>query len=165
MPVRSTVRLVLVLLLVPIFYFQCMKAGVPPQEPPPPHKCPPANPKRFKPEITVDEKTLTANPRVAVIWDVEPEDPTGEPPFKPSNRPVKITWKTQNKFNLVVTFTTPNCPIDPPQCNGQGQCIAQVKPPVAENIRCTYEMKNGDNVEVEISGIGVLRNPVVAEVA
>jgi hypothetical protein len=143
MSVRFTGRLALLLLIASLLAsLRCAPAVQPLTV-----NCPPANVHRYQPQITVDETHLTATPKVAIVWDVEPDNPSGPPPFKPSNRPVKITWKTQNRFNLIVQFNDPSCGIQPPQCNGQGQCTAIVKPlAVRASVRCTYQMKNGDDL-------------------
>jgi hypothetical protein len=156
MTVHSTGRLTLfrliLLVFIPVLYFQC-GGGTPQRE----VTCPPANARRYKPTIEVDETQLKASPRVAIVWDVEPVDPN-TPPFKPSNKPVKITWQTKNRFNLVVTFNDPNCGIEPPHCNGQGQCTAMVKK-AQQNTRCTYQMFDGNNLPKKDEDADIIVTP------
>lgn len=143
MSVLSLRRFALLLLaVVPMLSFRCAQperghAGWPPE-------------RRFKPVINVDEKALTASPRVAIVWDVEPADPNGSIPLQRSNRPVKVTWKTKDpNFKLLVRFVTPSCPIPQPECKESGKCTATIPAfsvPNPEPYRCTYELRNMSNV-------------------
>jgi hypothetical protein len=136
MSVRFNGRLAFLLLIVPLAYFQCMPLAT---------KAPrAANPKRYNPTIDVDKTKLTADPVVSVIWDRVPSNPNGDPPYTPSVNPVTIHWKGTTPFNLQVKWKTPNCPIEDPKCNGHGECVAKTKPPVSSNVRCTFEMLDGD---------------------
>lgn len=141
MSVLSLRRLALLLLVVvPVLSFECARpsrhghAGWPPE-------------RRWKPQITVDDKTLTAKPGVSIVWDVEPVDPNADLPLQRSTRPVKITWKTNDpKFDLLVTFITDKCPIPQPECK-PGQCTVSVPTNAgADPYRCTYKMTNRVNV-------------------
>lgn len=163
MAVRSTGRLALLLLIVPLVLFQCV--GEKQVPPPPPQKCPPANEKRYKPEIKVDvsnKADIKASPRVAVIWEVEPEDPNAFPPFKPSKNRVKIKWTASDpNFKLGIRFTTKDCVIDDLKCDTPGECTAKVKtfPTQPPNTRCTYEMYERTNPAVKDEDADIIVMP------
>ncbi len=117
--------------------------------PPPPDFCTDPSGPPWRPVICVDENNLTADPKVSVDMDVEPDDNNN-----PSNRPVVIYWRTHHRANLQLKFKDESC-VETPNCNGQGHCSAQVKPLALNQKgkkivrRCTYEMLNGDKKDDE----------------
>ncbi|HSP15077.1 MAG TPA: hypothetical protein VLV78_10015 [Thermoanaerobaculia bacterium] len=149
MSVHSTGRFALLLLImVPVMVFQCAKPQEVPQSPPP-HRFPPPKKERYEPKVSVDvanPKDLKAVPRVAVVWDVQPEDVNAVPLKRSKTKKVTIEWTAKDpKFNLLVTFK-PGCPIPQPACKGD-QCTAEVPPNQTEDaptFRCTYEMFSKD---------------------
>ena len=91
------------------------------------------------PLICVDEKTLTANPSPAHVFDVEADG------GQPTNRAVVIHWFTQRTADLHVTFKTDSC-TEPVECDGRGHCTAKVKRlDAGEHRRCTYGMTIGSS--------------------
>lgn len=139
MSAHSTRRFAfLLLIIVPLLSFQCATTDRS-------HK----HEKRYKPVITVDDKTLTASPRVTLVWDVEPANPDADCcHFQRSNKPVTITWTTKDPaFQLDVAFVEP-CPIPKPDCKTPGQCTVRVPPfttEAPEPYRCTYKMFDRSN--------------------
>ncbi len=153
MSVRSTRRFALLLfMLVSVLYFRCKPAPPTTTTTPPPAAKIPPNQKRYKPEIKVDVTKLRADPKIAVIWDNEPEGgANAELPYKSSNKKVKITWTASDpKFHLLVEFNDEkNCVIEKPDCKTAGKCTASVMKDVTENTPCTYKMLNGDNLAMK----------------
>lgn len=148
MSVLSLRRLTLLLLIiVPVFYFQCSSAG--------PDRGRYWHPdKKYwePPEIIVAaDRELTATPRVTVVYDVAPESVDGTPVQRPSKNRVRVTWMAKDgKFKLgLQLMNKKDCPIPEPECNGP-RCSVLVPEfedhAKAAPYRCTYELKNLSNV-------------------
>ncbi len=92
--------------------------------------CTRGNGSASRPMICVDEKTLTPNPKIADVYDVE------EANSKMTDRPVVVHWFTQRTANLGVEFITKGC-VEHVACNGFGECSVRV----IKLSRETYESK------------------------
>jgi hypothetical protein len=141
--VKSRRFAVLLFVIASAATFRCGTYHLPAVAEPPDFCITPTGP-YWRPVICVDETNLTANQRVTVASDVEPDDHK-----TPSNRPVTIFWRTHHQFNLQLEFADTSC-VDQVQCDGHGHCSAVVKPlamvqGVKQNRRCTYRMLDGSN--------------------
>ena len=101
--------------------------------------CTSGNGSKSRPMICVDERTLTASPSPAHVFDVESDN------GNPTNRTVVVHWFTQHSADFHVTFKTDSC-TEPVVCDGRGHCMAKVKRLNGnEHRQCTYGMTIGDN--------------------
>jgi hypothetical protein len=145
MSVSLTRRLafLLVLLSTSLITSTCER---PAQQPPPPPPllrdlfCVHGNGSRSYPMICVNPSKLTADPRLATVYDVEPDN------GHPSKRPVTVEWNTQNRSLFRIEFKQTNCVAGKPDCTTTpGQCTAKVLPLGSDKHRqCTYSMFSGD---------------------
>lgn len=133
-PVLRRYALLLALLL-PVAIFRCSSLH-PSQE----EFCKAGNGSKSRPMICVDQQTLTANPAVAHVFDVEAGN------GHPTDRTVVVHWFTQRSADLKVSFKSDEC-TEPVQCDGRGHCWARVKRLTSpqEHRRCTYGMTLGDS--------------------
>ena len=102
--------------------------GQPPRE----TRCVRGNYSASRPIICVDERTLTADPDPAKLFDVEVDN------GQRSNRPVTIHWFTQRTGDLNIQFADNSC-VEDLKCDTPGHCSARVLPLNANQPRrCKY---------------------------
>jgi hypothetical protein len=134
MSASVTRRYILLLVLISVAIFRCSSMHTTDES-----FCHAGNGSKSRPMICVDEKTLTANPGIAHVFDVESDS------GHPTNRTVVIHWFTQQSADLHVAFKTEEC-TEPVVCDGRGHCMARVKRLSGnEHRQCTYGMTIGDN--------------------
>ena len=101
--------------------------------------CRTGNFSKSHPLICVDEKTLTASPSHAVVYDTESKNGVS------TGRAVTIHWFSQKTADLRITMKTDGCTA-PVMCDGLGHCWTTTnKLRAGEGKRvCTYGMAIGD---------------------
>lgn len=140
MPVSPARRLALLVVLV-VVSFQCTSFS---------RKndvfCRSGNGSKSHPLICVDDKTLTASPNPAHVFDREAKD------SGPSDRAVVINWYAMRTADLQIKYGDNTSCTDEPQCDGRGHCWATVKrlqTPVGkdgrqQNNQCKYRVTLGN---------------------
>jgi hypothetical protein len=102
--------------------------------------CPSGNGSPSRPMICVDERTLTASPHHAKVYDVEAKSDG----HTRSDRPVVIQWYTQKTADLKIKFID-DC-MEKVDCDGIGNCSAKVKIRLKKGDKpttCRYSMTLG----------------------